>query len=206
MGKLFRYLLDVVGLPGDIETVGKWLAALLGVSTLSAWLVGFAQGLGWAIFVFMGVLAFGTAAFGRLKEMHDDNQMQYKLIPRDLSMEAVGIDPAGQLIADLRAGLENHAKFPLWYDVEDFQFEINNKPIISGIDSKPQVIPPQSGASGCKPRMLTGEAKNNRRGHLKVLHKFGRSKRQMNMRLFVDYEFELTPAFSNGDHVATGFA
>jgi hypothetical protein len=204
---LLRNFLGLIGLPGDVQTIFTYVLPWLGLSVVSGTLVGLAEGLGWAIFAGTGVLAFGMVALGRFHELRNENRLQYKLIPSELEITQV-LHSTGnnRLLVDIRAAVENHANYQLWYDVQKYQVEVDGEIIQENVDSRPQVVPPMSKGFGVNPRTPIGEWLKPHNGRIRVAYVYGKSKKSMNMMLLVDYEFEIHQMSQPDDDVATGFA
>ena len=109
-----RFLLDLVGVPGDVEAVGKILTAIGGLSLMSGIWATWQQGLHWGVFIGMGVFAFGTYIYSRLTTLKDETRLEEKISVRNIYLRVTPTETAGQCRTNVHFVLHNDASFPLY--------------------------------------------------------------------------------------------
>lgn len=117
-----RFVLDVLGLPGDLETTAKYLLAFFGLSAVTGgWAVVY-DSVHWGIFTAAGVFCFCVLSYVLILGLRTNYSLKHKLILTGSHVALVDLTDDPERV-QVRAGftIKNVAQFPIYFTVEELE-------------------------------------------------------------------------------------
>lgn len=172
-----------------METVGKIVLSLFGVSVLTGGWALWAQYGPWAIFIAFGVFYFGAAAYVVVAGAYSVWRLPNKLYVSDMgAIQWQRPDDAPKVGIQLQVAVNSMASFEIFFEVADTDFEVGG---VQGTPSKTRVvrgvIAPNGYANISLATVVTNHNFENGRLVFKV--KYGREKGKYTHQMDTTMEF-----------------
>lgn len=191
MGKLIRWILQFIGLPSDLETIGNLLLAWFGVSAMTGAWAWFQQGFHWGLFIASGMFAFGAYAFGRLSELKEKTRLEYKLRIPKMDATVLGNKANKSIGMRLRFVISNTADFPIFCEIEECFQSISEKTRQPNTKFK-TMLPPIEMSSFVLPEITFSESewRDGLTGWVKIVMIYGKQQEENKMRMRCEFAFD----------------